>query len=68
MTMAAANDITFAPGRLFYSGSSAQAVNNIRLSFAAVESDRIEAGAEKLCMLIERLKSGGHGHRGLPIL
>ncbi|NLI57502.1 MAG: PLP-dependent aminotransferase family protein [Clostridium sp.] len=47
----ASNNIVFTPGRIFYSSTSAN-LNNIRLSFAAVEEDKIEAGIEKLCKLI----------------
>lgn len=68
LTRAAANDIAFAPGRIFYSGNSAQAVNNIRLSFAAVESEKIEAGIEKLCSLIGRIQGSEHTGRSMPIL
>jgi len=64
---AAANDIVFAPGRIFYSGSTPQVLNNIRLSFAAVYADKIEAGIDKLCSLVSRL-SDTAGSRNLPIL
>ncbi len=53
--MAAANDIAFAPGTIFHTGNTPDAANNIRLSFAAVQTDKIEAGVEKLCSLINRL-------------
>lgn len=49
----ASNNIVFAPGRIFYSSSPAN-LNNIRLSFAAVEEDKIEIGVEKLCKLISK--------------
>ncbi len=68
LAQAAAYDITFAPGRIFYSGNSAQAVNCIRLSFAAVESGKIEAGVEKLCSLIDRLNNREHKRTNMPIL
>jgi 2-aminoadipate transaminase len=68
LARAAANDIAFAPGSIFYSGNSAQAVNNIRLSFAAVEGEKIEAGVEKLCSLIGRLLGGERSRRSMPIL
>lgn len=48
---AASNNIVFTPGRIFFSSTSSN-LNNIRLSFAAVEDDKIEAGIEKLCKLI----------------
>jgi len=52
LNLAAANDIAFTPGRIFYSGNPSLTLNNIRLSFAAVHTDKIEAGIEKLCSLI----------------
>jgi 2-aminoadipate transaminase len=64
----AANNVVFAPGRIFYSGSAAQKLNNIRLSFAAVPAEQIEPGIRMLC---EQLKSIGQGpkqHNNLPIL
>lgn len=64
----AADNIVFAPGRIFYSGEAAQKLNNIRLSFAAVPIEQIEPGIRKLC---ERLKSLGQSpsrHSSLPIL
>lgn len=68
LARAAANDIAFAPGRLFYSGSSAQTVNNIRLSFAAVESGRIEEGVERLCSIIDHLSRQDSVQRHMPIM
>lgn len=68
ISRAAADDIVFAPGRIFYSGNSTQAVNYIRLSFAAVEADKIEGGIEKLCSLIEGLQGREHGRRNMQIL
>lgn len=49
----ASNNIVFAPGRIFYSSSPTN-LNNIRLSFAAVEENKIEIGVEKLCKLISQ--------------
>lgn len=61
---AALQDVVFAPGRIFFSGNSPQALNNIRVSFAAVYTEQIEYGVEKLCMLIERIpkKNGLNAH------
>ncbi|MDQ2085625.1 PLP-dependent aminotransferase family protein [Herbivorax sp. ANBcel31] len=47
----ASKNIVFSPGRIFYSNTPTT-LNNIRLSFAAVSEDKIEAGVEKLCKLI----------------
>ena len=52
VNLAVENDIVFTPGRIFYSGNPSLTLNNIRLSFAAVHTDKIEAGIEKLCSLI----------------
>ncbi len=63
--------IIFAPGRIFYSGTAHQAVNSIRLSFAAVDSGKIKTGIEKLFSLIGRyIDPGMSGKSGnyLPIL
>lgn len=68
LSRAAANDIAFAPGRIFYNGNSTQAVNNIRLSFAAVEVEKIEGGIEKLCSLIEGLQGREGTRRNVQIL
>lgn len=65
---AASHDIVFAPGRIFYSGSSPQTLNNIRLSFAAVYTEQIEAGIERLCSLINQLQSAAYSKRNVPIL
>lgn len=63
----AANGIVFAPGKIFYS-STYQGNNNIRLSFAAVNTDNIYSGISKLCSIIRSLSSGKGSHENLPIL
>ena len=65
---AADHNIVFAPGRIFYSGSAPQTLNNIRLSFAAVYTEQIEAGIEKLCFLMNRLQNADYTQRNFPIL
>lgn len=65
---AADHNIVFAPGRIFYSGSAPQTLNNIRLSFAAVYTGQIEAGIEKLCFLMNRLQNTDYTQRNFPIL
>jgi len=65
---AADHNIVFAPGRIFYSGSAPQTLNNIRLSFAAVYTEQIEAGIEKLCSLMNRLQNADFTQRNVPIL
>ena len=57
LRMASANDIAFAPGTIFHTGNTPDAANNLRLSFAAVPTDNIKAGIEKLCSLINRLSN-----------
>lgn len=65
--LAAANDLAFAPGTIFHTGNTPDAVNNIRLSFAAVQTDKIEAGAEKLCSLISRLSSHSYSNSAVSV-
>ncbi|NTV90031.1 MAG: PLP-dependent aminotransferase family protein [Clostridiales bacterium] len=71
---AAGQGIAFAPGRLFYSGNAHQAVNNLRLSFAAVDSAKIKTGIDKLFTLIGRYSDSaaptvpGKAVNYLPIL
>jgi 2-aminoadipate transaminase len=65
--MAAANDIAFAPGTIFHTGNTPDAANNLRLSFAAVQTDKIEAGLEKLCSLISRLLSNVHSGSNITV-
>lgn len=64
---AAAADVVFAPGRIFYSGSSPQKLDNIRLSFASVYDKQIEPGIKKLCELMDSLQQKQF-HRNLPVL
>lgn len=64
----AAKGVVFAPGRIFYSGSSPQKVNNLRLSFAAVYDRQIEEGILKLCELLGEQRGKGEISRNLPIL
>lgn len=52
---ATANEIAFAPGSIFHTGNAPDAANNLRLSFAAVPTEKIKTGIEKLCSLISRL-------------
>lgn len=66
--LASEHNIIFAPGRIFYSGSSPQTLNNIRLSFAAVYTEQIEAGIEKLCSLIIQLQTQDYTRKNIPIL
>ncbi len=65
---AADHNIVFAPGRIFYSGNAPQTLNNIRLSFAAVYTEQIEAGIEKLCYLMNQLQNADLSRRNVPIL
>jgi 2-aminoadipate transaminase len=65
--MAAASDIAFAPGTIFHTGNTPDAANNLRLSFAAVQTDKIEAGLEKLCSLIGRLSSTIYPSSNTPV-
>lgn len=65
--MATANDIAFAPGTIFHTGNTPDAANNLRLSFAAVQTDKIEAGVEKLCSLIGRLSTNSYSGSVLPV-
>jgi len=65
---AAAHDIVFAPGRIFYSGASAQKINNIRLSFASVHTGQIEPGIKRLCEVIDSLHYKDGAARNLPVL
>lgn len=65
--MATANDIAFAPGAIFHTGNTPDAANNLRLSFAAVQTDKIEAGVEKLCSLINRLLTNSYSSSNVPV-
>ncbi|NJD01061.1 MAG: PLP-dependent aminotransferase family protein, partial [Ruminiclostridium sp.] len=65
---AADHNIVFAPGRIFYSGNSPQTVNNIRLSFAAVYTEQIEAGIKDLCTLMNKLQNQDFIQRNVRIL
>ena len=65
--MAAASDIAFAPGTIFHTGNTPDAANNLRLSFAAVQTDKIEDGLEKLCSLIGRLSSNVYPGSSIPV-
>jgi DNA-binding transcriptional MocR family regulator len=51
--------IAFAPGRIFYSGNAHQSINSIRLSFAAVDAEKIKTGIDKLFELINRYSDSG---------
>lgn len=68
VNQAAAADVVFAPGRIFYSANSPQALNHLRISFAAVDAQQIETGLEKLCTLIRRVREGSSSTQNLPIL
>ncbi|MCX7711594.1 MAG: PLP-dependent aminotransferase family protein [Clostridia bacterium] len=65
---ASSNDVVFAPGRIFYSGNCPQSINNIRLSFAAVYTDQIKCGVEKLCAMIASLLDGKDLYQSIRIL
>jgi DNA-binding transcriptional MocR family regulator len=65
--VAAANDIVFAPGTIFHTDNTPDAANNLRLSFAAVPTDKIKAGIEKLCSLINRLSKANHTSSNIPM-
>lgn len=65
--LAAANEIAFAPGTIFHTGNTPDAANNLRLSFAAVPTDKIKAGVEKLCSLISRLGNPNSSGSNIPV-
>jgi len=67
-TQASANDIVFAPGRIFYSSNSLQKLNNIRLSFASLYTGQIDEGVRKLCSMMGILQSRGQPHSSMPVL
>ena len=68
VSQAAAKDVVFAPGRIFYSAAAPQALNNIRLSFAAVSTSQIEEGIGSLCSIAGRLLGESNVSTSLPIL
>lgn len=68
LKQAAAANIVFAPGKIFYSGNAPQMVNNIRLSFGAVHTHQIEEGIPKLCNLLKAANSGRSPQVSIPIL
>lgn len=65
---AASNDIVFAPGRIFYSSTPIEKLDNIRLSFASVYSQQINPGIEKLCELVHTLQHKESTHTNIPVL
>jgi 2-aminoadipate transaminase len=62
------NDIVFAPGRIFYSSSSGQKLNNIRLSFASVYTGQIPSGIQTLCSIIAMLQNKWQPQSNIPVL
>lgn len=68
VALAAARDIVFAPGRIFYSAGAPQAANNIRLSFAAVATPQIEKGISELCGAIRQLMGDSPSSKSMLIL
>jgi len=48
-------NIVFAPGRIFYSSTPVYKAASIRLSFAAVYTDKIDEGISKLCAIIRNI-------------
>lgn len=67
LKVASANNIVFAPGRVFFSSTPTK-LNNIRLSFAAVHTEEIESGVEKLCKLIAHFEKNEPSVSNIPIL
>ena len=63
----AANDIVFAPGKIFYSGSMPQKLNSLRLSFAAVYNEQIKPGIEKFCEIACSLERRQESYRNMPV-
>jgi DNA-binding transcriptional MocR family regulator len=68
VTLAAAHDIVFAPGRIFYSAAAPQAANNIRLSFAAVSTPQIEKGISSFCEAVDQLLGDNPPTKSMLIL
>lgn len=66
--VAAANDVAYAPGSIFYTGNTPDAANNLRLSFAAVPTDKIRPGIEKLCSLITQLGNADRASSNMPAI
>ena len=65
---AAADNLAFAPGRIFYGGSCLQGANNIRLSFASVYTGQINPGIKKLCGILKSMQQGHGPYKNVPIL
>lgn len=68
VNQALSSDIVFAPGRIFYSSSPVQKMNNIRLSFASVYTSQIEEGVERLSGMIDSLQKKRQMHSNIPVL
>jgi 2-aminoadipate transaminase len=66
--LCASEEIVFAPGKIFFSGSSTQKLNCLRLSFAAVPLEKIDDGIKKLCAIINLVQSGNEDHNNIRIL
>lgn len=68
LNQASSSNIVFAPGKIFYSNNACQKMNHIRISFAAVYSEQIDTGIEKLCGLISHLQQKQDSYKNMPIL
>lgn len=68
LKLCASENLVFAPGKIFYSSNTPQKLNNIRLSFAAVNLDQIDQGIQKLCNAIDRLTQKQGFIKNMPIL
>ncbi|MCX7749846.1 MAG: PLP-dependent aminotransferase family protein [Clostridia bacterium] len=64
----AAHNIVFAPGKIFYCSSSSQKLNHIRLSFAAVYTEQIHEGLQKLAEIISGILNKQNQYRNMPVL
>lgn len=62
------NGVVFAPGKIFYSGNSPLNIDSMRLSFAAVYTDQIAPGIQKLCGIIDSLQQKNSAYRNMPVL
>ncbi len=68
LTKAAAENIVFAPGRIFFSNSSSQKNNCMRISFAAVSESQIEQGLIRLCGIIDAMMANSGANKSIHIL
>lgn len=65
---AAARNVVFAPGNIFYAQEPAKTFGGIRLSFASVNAEEIESGIAILGQVLDEMLKGQGSCSNMPIL